>query len=152
MPVSYFDLQDLADKTCLSLPSAEKELFHNIMLHSLFSIKNKLARHLAFKGGTCLYKCYGLPRFSEDLDFDIAVSRSMKKKIKARLKSVRIEVGCLAPIRNVRRKRSHFHPTTTSTPAVRSSHSNPYSTFNRRRRRRSKVNAPKRTAITQISA
>jgi predicted nucleotidyltransferase component of viral defense system len=30
----------------------------------------QLLPHLAFKGGTCLYFFYGLPRFSVDLDFD----------------------------------------------------------------------------------
>jgi predicted nucleotidyltransferase component of viral defense system len=32
---------------------------------------NRLIGHLAFKGGTCLYLFYDLPRFSVDLDFDL---------------------------------------------------------------------------------
>lgn len=50
----------------LNLGQAEKDYYQNLVLFSLYS---KISRELVFKGGTALAKCYGLPRFSEDLDF-----------------------------------------------------------------------------------
>lgn len=83
MPVNFFQLEELSKKACLSLENTEKELFHNIFLYSLFNVSKlkKYTKYLAFKGGTCLYKCYGLPRFSEDLDFDILAGKLNKKNI-----------------------------------------------------------------------
>lgn len=43
----------------------EKDYFQDLFLFHLYKKTNRLV----FKGGTCLYKLYGLPRFSEDLDF-----------------------------------------------------------------------------------
>ncbi len=83
MPINFFELQELSKKVSLSLENTEKELFHNIFLYLIFQPKaiKKYARGLAFKGGTCLYKCYGLPRFSEDLDFDILAGKLSYKDI-----------------------------------------------------------------------
>ncbi|MBI4980909.1 nucleotidyl transferase AbiEii/AbiGii toxin family protein [Candidatus Woesearchaeota archaeon] len=83
MPINFFQLDELSRKVQLSLENTEKELFHNILLYSLFNIPKlkKYTRYLAFKGGTCLYKCYGFPRFSEDLDFDVLAGKLSKKDI-----------------------------------------------------------------------
>ena len=83
MPINFFQLEEIAKKTYLSLENTEKELFHNTFLYSLFNFTKfkKYTRYLAFKGGTCLYKCYGFPRFSEDLDFDILAGKLAKKSI-----------------------------------------------------------------------
>ena len=83
VPINFFQLEEIAKKVNLSLENAEKELFHNIFLHLLFNSKKlkKYSKHLAFKGGTSLYKCYGFPRFSEDLDFDILVGKLSMKDI-----------------------------------------------------------------------
>ena len=82
MPINFFQLEEISKKIHLSLENAEKELFHDIFLYLLFSKKlKKYTRYLAFKGGTCLYKCYGFPRFSEDLDFDILLGKLSKKNI-----------------------------------------------------------------------
>lgn len=83
MPINFFQLEEITEKVHLSLEATEKELFHNIFLYSLFNSKKlkKYTRYLAFKGGTCLYKCYGFPRFSEDLDFDIIAGKLSKKNI-----------------------------------------------------------------------
>src|SRR3989304_6104187 len=35
---------------------------------------SKFGKEAIFKGGTCLQKLYGLPRYSEDLDFTLAES------------------------------------------------------------------------------
>lgn len=45
----------------------EKDYLQDLFLYHLFRKTNRLV----FKGGTCLYKLYGLPRFSEDLDFSV---------------------------------------------------------------------------------
>lgn len=45
----------------------EKDYFQDLVLYHICKKTNQLV----FKGGTCLYKLYGLPRFSEDLDFSI---------------------------------------------------------------------------------
>jgi predicted nucleotidyltransferase component of viral defense system len=49
-----------------NLGHAEVDYFQNILLFILY--KN-FGKNLVFKGGTALSKCYGLLRFSEDLDF-----------------------------------------------------------------------------------
>jgi len=45
---------------------AEKDYFQNVLL---FIIYQNFGSEIIFKGGTALSKCYGLNRFSEDLDF-----------------------------------------------------------------------------------
>lgn len=45
----------------------EKNYFQDYFLFNLF----KKTNNFIFKGGTALYKLYGLPRFSEDLDFSL---------------------------------------------------------------------------------
>lgn len=44
---------------------AEKDYLQHLVLRKIYSVPLPLA----FKGGTCLQKVYGLPRFSRDLDF-----------------------------------------------------------------------------------
>lgn len=53
----------------------------------------KIYKNLVFKGGSCLRICFGLPRLSEDLDFDhmikgfsiINLEETLKKEIKLKL-------------------------------------------------------------------
>ena len=61
------ELQAYANKHNLNLGQAEKDYFQNLLLFILYQ---KAGKELVFKGGTALSKCYGLNRFSEDLDFD----------------------------------------------------------------------------------
>lgn len=60
------ELEQLARKQRLSLGNAEKDY---LLDHILATISRMNLVSLIFKGGTCLYKFYSLPRFSEDLDF-----------------------------------------------------------------------------------
>lgn len=46
------------------------QLVMNQILHGIYN-DQKIASLLGFKGGTCAYYFYDLPRFSVDLDFDI---------------------------------------------------------------------------------
>jgi len=50
-----------------------REYIQYAILHSLYT--HKEYKSLIFKGGSCLRVCYGLPRLSEDLDFDIDVRK-----------------------------------------------------------------------------
>ncbi len=53
----------------------EKNYFQDLLLFYIFKKTNKFV----FKGGTALYKIYGLPRFSEDLDFSILEDISLEE-------------------------------------------------------------------------
>ncbi len=46
----------------------EKDYYIDVILKEIFERSDKLV----FKGGTALYKIYGFPRFSEDLDFALS--------------------------------------------------------------------------------
>jgi len=52
----------------LNVGQAEKDYYQNLILFILY---NKFSKEIVFKGGTALAKCYGLNRFSEDLDFTV---------------------------------------------------------------------------------
>lgn len=60
------ELKIYANTKNLNLGQAEKDYYQNIVLFCVYRI---YANEMVFKGGTALSKCYGLDRFSEDLDF-----------------------------------------------------------------------------------
>ena len=49
-----------------NLYQKEKDYLQHIVLSRIFS---RIGSEIIFKGGTSLQKCFGLDRFSEDLDF-----------------------------------------------------------------------------------
>jgi predicted nucleotidyltransferase component of viral defense system len=55
----------------------EKDYFQDLVLFHIY----KLSNNFIFKGGTCLYKLYNMPRFSEDLDFSILEDKNVEKTI-----------------------------------------------------------------------
>lgn len=55
----------------------EKDYFQDLFLYHIY----KKTNNLVFKGGTCLYKLYNLPRFSEDLDFTMTGEMDIEKLI-----------------------------------------------------------------------
>ena len=57
----------------------EKDYFQDVLLYHLY----KKSNNFIFKGGTCLYKLYNLPRFSEDLDFSILTQKNIKETIES---------------------------------------------------------------------
>lgn len=71
-------------KGLTNMEHIEKDYLQDMLLHGIFKKTSKLV----FKGGTALYKIYGLPRFSEDLDFtmleDFDVDELVKDVIKTR--------------------------------------------------------------------
>lgn len=60
------DLLKYKNMTGYNLSQVEIDYMQNILLNVLYRKYDKIY----FKGGTCLQKCYGLRRFSEDLDFN----------------------------------------------------------------------------------
>ena len=64
--ISLEELKRYASARGLNLGQAEKDYFQNIILFILYQ---HYGNELVFKGGTALMKCFGSPRFSEDLDF-----------------------------------------------------------------------------------
>lgn len=72
----------------LYLRNLLKEELQNYVLQFIYN--TAAYRELVFTGGTCLRKIYGLPRLSEDLDFDFTGNFDVKtfaKDIKAYFKS-----------------------------------------------------------------
>lgn len=65
----------MADENSINPYYQEKEYLQHIFLRSVSG------EELVFKGGTCLKICYGLPRFSEDLDFNTEMEPEEIKEI-----------------------------------------------------------------------
>lgn len=86
--ISRTELEEYARRRGIkNIGHAEKDYFQNVIL---FIIYQHFGKELVFKGGTALSKCYGLNRFSEDLDFssEKAIDFSF---IESGLKNFRIE-------------------------------------------------------------
>lgn len=60
------ELQTYTSKLNYNLGQLELDYYQHFILAKLFEKFNTIY----FKGGTCLQKCYGIKRFSEDLDFN----------------------------------------------------------------------------------
>jgi len=60
------ELQTYIQKMNYNLGQLELDYYQHFILSKLYEKFNTLY----FKGGTCLQKCYGIKRFSEDLDFN----------------------------------------------------------------------------------
>jgi predicted nucleotidyltransferase component of viral defense system len=52
----------------------------------------KKSNNFIFKGGTCLYKLYNLPRFSEGLDFSVLHQKNIKETIEKVAKELGAEI------------------------------------------------------------
>ncbi len=61
-----YELQTYKEKTGYNLGQLELDYYQHFILSRLYEDFNTVY----FKGGTCLQKCYGIKRFSEDLDFN----------------------------------------------------------------------------------
>lgn len=76
------DLKDISSLKKIPLRVCEKDYLLETMMFFLSDMK----RIMVFKGGTALYKFYGLNRFSEDLDFDLTGKRNEHVRIIERIK------------------------------------------------------------------
>ncbi len=81
------ELKDYARLTGLNLGQAEKDYFQTIILFILYQ---NYGKDVVFKGGTALKKCYGLDRFSEDLDFT-CLKKTDTRKLESGLKRFGLE-------------------------------------------------------------
>lgn len=61
--------QQNQDKPLLLLRNLLKQELQHLVLNFIYNSDN--AEKFLFKGGTCLRFCFGLPRLSENLDFDV---------------------------------------------------------------------------------
>jgi|SRR3989344_1179783 len=76
--LEFEELKRIAGIKNLSMKNAEKDYLQDIILFNLY---RKFKSELVFKGGTCLYKAFGLNRFSEDLDFTYVENRDIQNII-----------------------------------------------------------------------
>lgn len=81
--LSKEELKEISGVTRLKLHQQEKHYIQTIVLNSIYS---SLSDELVFKGGTALFFCFGLNRFSEDLDFTMRKEIDVKK-LKERISS-----------------------------------------------------------------
>ena len=75
----------------------EKDYFQDLLLFNIYKQTNLLI----FKGGTALYKLYGLQRFSEDLDFTLMKDLNVEEMIKKVLADIKN-----SEIKNIKRLRN----------------------------------------------
>ncbi len=75
------ELINISKKTGLNLYQQEKDYLLKLFLSSYY----KKYDDAIFKGGTCLKYLFGLPRFSEDLDFNISIN---PKKYKTQVENI----------------------------------------------------------------
>jgi uncharacterized protein len=74
--ISETELKKIAQQTGLTLYQQEKDYLLKLFLYYYYNT----FEDAVFKGGTCLKFIYGLPRFSEDLDFNISISPDLFKE------------------------------------------------------------------------
>jgi len=86
--ISIKELEEYAKlRNIKNIGYAEKDYFQNILL---FIISQNYGKNFIFKGGTALNKCYGLNRFSEDLDFTCEEKPDLNK-LENGLKNFKVE-------------------------------------------------------------
>jgi len=73
--ISKEELREIGKRRNYNLGQAEKDYFQDIILFILYQ---EFGKELVFKGGTALSKCYGLDRFSQDLDFTLHSKKDLK--------------------------------------------------------------------------
>ncbi len=68
----------------------EQQPLHELILRQIAELACKEQKPLVLKGGTALRLCYGLDRFSEDLDFDTNVLLRLENFLASSMKQVGI--------------------------------------------------------------
>lgn len=76
--ISKEELKRIARETGLSLYQQEKDYLLKLFLYYYY----KRFSDAVFKGGTCLKYILGIPRFSEDLDFNVKKPKQVKEQIR----------------------------------------------------------------------
>lgn len=100
------ELGKIAEKKNLTLLNAERDYLLEMILFALFQ---KVKGELVFKGGTALYKLYGLNRFSEDLDFTLMKHRSAVPKFIQEAVAQLSKLGIIVKIKEIRDYRQQIN-------------------------------------------
>lgn len=83
--ISIQELRKIAKISELNIYQQEKDYLLKLFLYFYY----KTFEDAVFKGGTCIKYLYGLPRFSEDLDFNITISpETFQKQINSTIKKI----------------------------------------------------------------
>lgn len=77
--ISKEELQKIAMETGLALYQQEKDYLLKLFLFYYY----RQFSNAIFKGGTCLKYLLGIPRFSEDLDFNVRKQKQFKEQVHA---------------------------------------------------------------------
>lgn len=104
--LSKEELSKIAERKNLTLEKTERDYLLEIILYALFQ---KVKDELVFKGGTALYKLYGLNRFSEDLDFTLMKHRSTVPKFIQEAVRQLSKLGVVAKIKEIRDYRQQIN-------------------------------------------
>lgn len=81
------ELESIAKLKGLTIENCEADYLQDLLLFTIYQTADS---KLAFKGGTCLYKIYKLPRFSEDLDFTMSKKLKIERAITSALYSIKL--------------------------------------------------------------
>ncbi|HEC77284.1 MAG TPA: nucleotidyl transferase AbiEii/AbiGii toxin family protein [Thermoplasmatales archaeon] len=92
------DLIEYGETTGFNLGQIEKDYIQHMFLINLY---RRIGNELVFKGGTALQKCYGLNRFSEDLDFALFKIISFDEVINRTIKGMNL-FGCEADFKKLK--------------------------------------------------
>jgi len=84
------DLVRYTEVTGFNLGQVEKDYVQHVFLLNLY---RRIGDEFIFKGGTALQKCYGLNRFSEDLDFTLSRGISVEEVIEKSIVGMNL-FGC----------------------------------------------------------
>ena len=92
------DLVEYSETMSFNLGQIEKDYIQHVFLINLY---RRVGDEIVFKGGTALQKCYGLNRFSEDLDFTLFKSISLDEMIDRAIKGMNL-FGCEADFKKLK--------------------------------------------------
>ena len=92
------ELIEYRDILGFTLGQVEKDYVQHIFLINLYRI---VGNELLFKGGTALQKCYGLNRFSEDLDFNLIEDISIEKMLDKTIRGMNL-FGCDSEVKKLK--------------------------------------------------
>ncbi len=91
--------QTAKNKGLINKEHIEKDYFQDLILFNIYKKTNLLV----FKGGTALYKLYGLRRFSEDLDFSLINDFDIEKIISEAISNIKE-----AKIKEIKKTKNSF--------------------------------------------
>jgi len=92
------EMREYSKTIGFNLGQTEKDYIQHIFLVNLY---RRIGDELVFKGGTALQKCFGLNRFSEDLDFSLSKRFSVENAVYKTVKGMNL-FGCEADYKKLK--------------------------------------------------